>query len=203
MFFVLALILSLVVAFLRGRTPEDIARRRFRLWQLALVGAVLHLVVNLSAFSSILATQLTGLALPLGAVLYLGSFALLIVFLLANYAQPGFLVLFLGLLSNLLAIAANGGQMPGDPQQLAAAGLLDSQRQVLAAGLWSPFTLMDSSTRLTWLGDRIFMPLPFRHPVVLSVGDLIIAIGCFLFCNEPFRRSKKFSARRPRLEVRT
>ncbi len=202
MFFVLAMILSLAVAFLRGRSPEDIARRPFRLWQLAMVGAILHLVVNLSAFSTVLATRPAGLSLPLGAVLYLASFGFLIVFLLANRTQPGFLVLLLGLLSNLIAIASNGGQMPGDPQQLAAAGLLDAQRQVLADGLWSPFTLMDSTTHLTWLGDRIFLPLPFRHPVVLSAGDLIIAAGCFLFCNDPFRRSTMFSTRRPKLEVR-
>lgn len=202
MFFVLALILSLAVAFLRGRSPEDIARRPFRLWQLAMVGVILHLVVSLSAFSKVLATRPAGISLPLGAVLYLASFGFLIVFLLANRTQPGFLVLLLGLLSNLVAIASNGGQMPGDPRQLAVAGILDHQRQVLAAGLWSPFTLMDATTNLRWLGDKIFVPLPLGHAAVLSVGDLIIAVGCFLFCNDPFRRSTMFSTRRPKLEVR-
>jgi hypothetical protein len=201
MFFVLATVVSLAVAFLRGRTPEDIVRRPFRLWQLAIVGVILHFVVNLSAFSMVLATHPGDTPLPLGALLYLASFAFLIVFLVANFTQPGFPVLLLGLLLNLVAIASNNGQMPGDPRQLAAAGLLEIQRAEMAAGLWSPFSLMGPSTHLALLGDRILVPLPFRHPVVVSLGDLIIAFGCFLFCNDPFRRSTTFSMRRPRLDI--
>ncbi|MGH2457422.1 MAG: DUF5317 family protein, partial [Chloroflexota bacterium] len=61
---------------------------------------------------------------------------------------------------------------------------------------WSPFGLIGPSTILPWLGDRIFMPMPFRQPVILSIGDLIVALGCFIFCNNPFRRTSRFSSHR-------
>lgn len=201
MIFVLATVVSLVVAFLRGRSPEDILHRPFRIWHLAIVGVMLHFVVTLPWIARTLAIHPGNLALPLGSLLYLASYACLIVFLLANAGQPGFLVFLLGLALNVIAIATNGGQMPGDPRQLAAAGVLDHEREVLASGLWLPYTIMEPSTHFSWLGDRIFIPLLFGHNVVMSVGDLIIGIGCFLFCNAPFRRSSMFSARRPRFGI--
>lgn len=201
MVFVLATVVSLVIAFLRGRSPEDILHRPFRILHLAIVGVVLHVVVSLSWFARVLAIHPGDLGLPLGSLLYLASFACLIVFLLANVGQPGFPVFLVGLVLNVIAIATNGGQMPGDPRQLAAAGVLDHEREMLASGLWLPFTIMEPSTHFSWLGDRIFIPLLFGHNVVLSVGDLVICIGCFFFCNAPFRRSSMFSARRPRFGV--
>lgn len=196
MFFALAMIVSLVVALLRGCSLDNLAAKPFRLWQFAVAGAILHLLVNLRVFSTALAVHPFGAALPLGAFLYLASFACLILFLVVNRGHPGFVVLLIGLCLNLVAIAPNGGQMPGDPGQLAAAGLLDYQVKEAAAGRWSPFGLIGPSTLLPWLGDRIFVPLPFRQPVILSIGDLVIAVGCFLFCNAPFGRTTRFSTRR-------
>ncbi|MGH2461990.1 MAG: DUF5317 family protein, partial [Chloroflexota bacterium] len=138
MFFALAIVASLAIAFLRGHPVDDIVAKPFRLWLFALLGALLHLLVNLRIFAAILATRPAGLALPPGAYLYLASFAFLIVFLLANRDHPGFVVLLVGLGLNLIEIAANRGQMPGDPGQLAAAGLLGYQVKEAAAGLWSP-----------------------------------------------------------------
>ena len=196
MFFALAVVVSLVIAFVRGYPLDDIVAKPFRVWPFAVAGALLHLLVNLRVFAAVLAAHPLGLTLPLGAYLYLASFAFLIAFLLANRDHPGFTVLLIGLSLNLVEIAANDGQMPGDTNQLAAAGLLDYQVKEAAAGLWSPFSLISPTTVLPWLGDRIFMPMPFRQPVILSVGDLVITLGCFLFCNNPFRRTTVFSSRR-------
>lgn len=196
MFFSLVILVSLVIAVVRGHPLDDMVARPFRLWLFAVLGALLHLIVNLKWFAAPLASRPLSAAIPLGAFLYLASFAFLIVFLLANLGHPGLVVLLIGMSLNLIAVATNGGQMPGDPGQLAAAGLLDSQVKGAAAGLWSPFGLIGPTTSFPWLGDRLFMPMPFRQPVVLSVGDLIIALGCFLFCNDPFRRVTVFSSRR-------
>lgn len=201
MFFALVVLVSLGIALARGRSLDSIAGQPFRWWSFALVGVLLHLIVNLAIFSVVLAWRPPGLALPAGALLYLASFGFLILFLLANLRQPGFAVLLVGMCLNLVEIALNGGQMPGEPGQLAAAGLLDYEQRVLAAGRWLPFSLISPETRLAWLGDRIFFPLPFRQPVILSVGDLIIALGCFWFCNDPLHRATLFPRRRRRFDL--
>ncbi|HVC33369.1 MAG TPA: DUF5317 family protein [Chloroflexota bacterium] len=197
MIFALAVIASLVVAFLRGRSMDDVLGKPFEVWPLAVVGVALHLVVSLSALASALADHPAGSVLPLGALLYLASYAFLIVFLVANRHHPGFVVLLLGLLLNVFEIASNAGQMPTDPQQLALAGMLDVERQAAALGRWSPHSVADGSTLLAWLDDRIIVLLPFHHGALLSIGDGLICIGCFLFCNDPFRRPSLVATRQP------
>lgn len=187
MFFSLVLIGFLIVAFLRGRSPEDLIDRPFRLWPLAAIGLILHLAISLHAFAAALAGALPVLGLSIGSAAFLASDVFLLAFLLVNWGHPGFPVLLLGLGLNFVEIAANGGHMPGDPHQLAVAGLLEHERQEVAHGLWIPYSEIGPSTPLAWLGDRIYMPLPFRGPIILSIGDLIIALGCFVFCNGPFR----------------
>lgn len=201
MFFVLATLVSVVVAALRKCTFDNVVGQPFR-WSWLVVGGIfLHLVVALPWFARPLENHPFGLAIPLGVFLYSASFLLLIGFLLANWWRTGFPILFLGLALNLTEILLNGGQMPGDPHQLAAGGFLNDLLRERAAGLWTQFTLVGPTTRLPLLADRIFMPLPFREPVILSIGDLIIALGCFVFFNDvriafrrgPFR-SRRLSA---------
>ena len=197
MFFVLATLLAVLVAAVRGYPLEKVVTGHFSLVWCPIVGIILHLVVALPFFAGPLAFTLPWLAWPLGAVLYVASFALLIMFLLANLGRPGFIVLLLGLSLNLLEIVLNGGHMPGDPHQLAVAGFLPGLQRELAAGLWSQFSVVGPGTPLPFLADRIYVPLPFREPVILSVGDFIIACGCILFFNDvplPWKRQSALSA---------
>jgi len=196
MFFVLATLLAVLVAAIRGNPLEKVVSGHFSLVWCPIVGIILHLVVALTIFGSPLSFLIPWLAWPLGAVLYVASFGLLILFLVANLNRPGFSVLLLGLSLNLLEIVLNGGHMPGDPHQLAVAGLLSGLQRELAAGRWSQFSVVEPGTPLPFLADRIYVPLPFREPVILSVGDFIIAGGCLLFFNDiplPWKRQTPLS----------
>ncbi|HLH73903.1 MAG TPA: DUF5317 family protein [Chloroflexota bacterium] len=195
MFFVLAVLAAVLIAALRGCSLERVVSGRFSLVWCPIVGIILHLVVALPWFAVPLALAPLGSPWPLGAILYVTSFVLLILFLLANLGRPGFIVLLLGLGLNLLEIILNGGHMPGDPHQLAVAGFLTGLQREQAAGLWSQFSVVGPNTPLPFLADRIYVPLPFREPVILSVGDFIIAIGCLLFFNDvPIRWGRSASS---------
>src|SRR5207245_5735691 len=91
---------------------------------------------------------------------------------------------------NFAVIIVNGGRMPGDPQQLAAAGLLTIVQAEQLPGTWSPYGLIGATTPLAWFADRIFIPLPLHEPVIVIIGDLLVALGCFLFFNNPFHRPR-------------
>ncbi|WP_094548988.1 DUF5317 family protein [Petroclostridium xylanilyticum] len=45
-------------------------------------------------------------------------------------------------------------------------------------------TLITSSTRLSILADIIAIPKPYPLPKVLSIGDIFIAFGVFVFIQE-------------------
>lgn len=118
----------------------------------------------------------------IGGLFYIASFLLALLFIAANRNQPGFCFILVGLALNLTVIAANGGQMPSDPGQLARAGLLESVSEN-ETGSWSQFTVGSAETRLPFLGDVLFVPLPFREPALASIGDVIIALGVVAFIN--------------------
>lgn len=187
MIFVLSAVVAFVVALLRGVPIVAIAERRFvGLWAV-FVAAGLHVALNPLVLPPAAARALSSAPVPglppLGGLVYVVSLGCALLFLALNRHLPGLKLVLLGLALNFAVIAANGGQMPGDPAQLARAGLLEVTLQEIAQGRWSPFGLIGEGTRLAFLGDVIFVPLPFRDPVIISVGDIVIVAGVFAFFN--------------------
>jgi Family of unknown function (DUF5317) len=98
---------------------------------------------------------------------HMASYALLGAFAWINRRIPGVPLIILGGLLNVVAIVANGGVMPADPDlALHAAG---EDGFVNSGALENP--------RLLFLGDVLATPgwLPFYN--VYSVGDVTIVLG--------------------------
>ena len=117
--------------------------------------------------------------LPWAAVILLASYAMLFLFLWRNRRlKRTALLAGLGSLCNLVVIAANGWRMP---VSAAAADLLSSQGLAqLTAGAVPMYALESGSTRLMFLGDILYCPIPFLGGFA-SVGDILLAAGVF-FC---------------------
>jgi hypothetical protein len=88
-----------------------------------------------------------------------------------NITLPGMKFFGLGSLMNFAVIAANGGAMPVSAQAMAIANITDTPT--------GTHVLMTSETRLWYLADIIPAWTPF--PQIISVGDIFIIIGIFLF----------------------
>lgn len=99
------------------------------------------------------------------------SYALAGAFVLANIKIPGVWLIGLGGLSNLIAIAANGGVMPAEESALRSAGMrVDADEFVNSGVVEDP--------KLQFLGD--IFAVPQEVPVlntIFSIGDVLIAIG--------------------------
>jgi len=104
-------------------------------------------------------------------ILWLVSYALLIAMLLRNTWLVGIRVLVVGLLSNLVAIIANGGLMPVRPAALAATHHAYSVHNN---------SIKIARPHLAALVDRWAVPHWVPLGNVYSVGDMLIAIGVFL-----------------------
>jgi hypothetical protein len=105
-------------------------------------------------------------------VLWLVSYGLFAVGAAANLRLAGVPLVAVGMISNVVAIVSNGGHMPALPSALRAAGLHFEQSRNSA---------VMSSPHLSWLVDRWAAPdwVPWAN--VYSVGDVLIAIGGFVF----------------------
>lgn len=100
------------------------------------------------------------------------SYGILLGFAAGNLHLSGMRILGLGLALNVLVGALNGGYVPVDPAAAARAGVKIAHIQ---AGESVKRAMMGPDSRLPLLGDVI--PVPWPRPMLVSIGDLLIALG--------------------------
>jgi hypothetical protein len=161
-------LLGLAAGLLLGGSVQNLVRRRLR-WPLVVVGAFLvrELLVRSPLGDS-------GAAPAIFAV----SLAVLIAWTIWHHAElPGIWLIAGGMSLNLAVVLANGGRMPVVP---AASHL--GPPQLREQGVWAQYALIRPDTRLSWLGDWIFLPQPLYRllPQAYSPGDMVAVLGFIL-----------------------
>ena len=162
-----ALIIGLALGAALGGRPRQLGQLKLR-WNALVFGS---LAIQLFLFTGL---SIAALAVT---VLYVLSGALALAWLARNLVIPGIGCMMVGGLSNFVAIVANGGRMPVAPSLLAQTRGADYVSALAAGRVTSNSSLADSHTHLRWLTDLILVPPPWPLPTVLSVGDLLIALG--------------------------
>jgi hypothetical protein len=104
------------------------------------------------------------------AAAHLVSYGFGAAFLVANRRVPGIWLLALGASLNLLAIVANGGVMPADPDALRQAGW------PVTASTFENSTAL-AHPRLSFLGDVFAIPRFVPLANVFSIGDVLIVLA--------------------------
>ncbi len=167
----------------RGGHLSDLAQTRFRWWPVALAGLAFQVLL----FSEPLGSQV-GAA---GPALYVASTLAVLAALARNLALPGFALIAVGATLNLVAILANGGQMPADPAAVMA--LLGEAR--IPADVFSNSVVAGSSAAFAFLGDTMVLPRPMPFANVFSIGDVLIGSGAVVFLVRTMRRRPLISTR--------
>jgi len=168
----LVLGVAVLIALLRGGSLSRFAQIDLRLWWLLIVGAVVQGIANLLPADKEWSQEVA-------VTLILISFGFLMIVVLANHREVGMWIAGLGILMNFIVIGANAG-MPVLPQAAVIAGA-DSTDLALDA----KHVVLDSDSRLVFLADVI--PVPFLRQV-LSMGDVLLAVGLGLFLEDHLRR---------------
>jgi hypothetical protein len=122
----------------------------------------------------LLADRLATYGPPAAVWLQPAAYLVLAWFLVLNFKHGGFPLIAAGSALNLLVMLLNGGAMPVSPAALEAIGGAGTIPQGTHA-------LLTEQTRLTFLADVLPVPWHFPGPVVISVGDILITLGVFLF----------------------
>ncbi|EYE88140.1 hypothetical protein Q428_09665 [Fervidicella metallireducens AeB] len=115
-------------------------------------------------------------------------YLLLLTFVYYNRSNFTIIIMGIGFILNALPIFLNGGAMPVSPKAVYLAGLAPSVSAVKVSteGL---YVLQNAQTKLWFLGDII--PKPFLRPAVISIGDIVIALGLILLIIKGMRKSLK------------
>lgn len=192
MILIVAILVSVLIALLRGGRLAGLADLRLRYAWLVLVAVALQALVVYNVVGPTLG------GLPLSGLLDVASTLLALGVLWPNRRLPGLWVVGLGLLANLAAIAANGGWMPVAPEALAGLG-----RAVPAMGtkLYGAenIVLPRAATRLWWLSDVFVVRFPV--PSVFSAGDVLVALGLFWLLYSAMVRSEGVATARRATET--
>ncbi|MDQ0049068.1 ABC-type enterobactin transport system permease subunit [Paenibacillus polymyxa] len=112
--------------------------------------------------------------------LFMGVYVVGLIFLWLNRHHKGFKLIIIGVLLNFIVMAVNGGRMP---VSLSASEVLSPYyTDMLKSGsVISKHYMMDASTRLSLLGDIIPLSKPYPRTQVISIGDVVMNFGMFLF----------------------
>jgi hypothetical protein len=185
--------MSLVLPLLAGLAVSPLLGGRWSLLgQIRLRAAALFYVAIALQIVAFPATRLPWRTPDrIAIVLWLVSYGLFTLALLCNPRVPGVPLVAVGLVSNVVAISANGGHMPALPSALRAAGLHFKQNRNSAAM---------SHPHVAWLVDRWAAPdwVPWGN--VFSAGDVLIMAGGVTFAllaSGAFRRRPSLRLRRP------
>lgn len=174
MFLLLAIVSGLIVGWARGGSWSKLASLSLRCsWPIP-IALLLQVVALSSQFEHL------GWSDRFGPPLYVFSILLLLLAAGLNLSLVGMRILGLGLLLNFLVIAANGGYMPVSPDNLVRGGLFHQAELLRARGHFSNSTLLTNQTRLPFLADVFFIPVPLPLRSVFSPRDVFIAIGGFV-----------------------
>ena len=109
-------------------------------------------------------------------LIYCLSIILLIIFILRNFNLTGLRLLGAGIVSNGIAIIANGGFMPSSINSLKH--ILSAERiaRMESGSFAYNNILITDNTRFKFLCDIFYVP----GVNVYSVGDILIALGAFV-----------------------
>jgi len=129
----------------------------------AVVFAAAAIQVVSTATSGAVHTVLLAISILLGAV-----------WIALQRLHVASVLLAIGVALNVAVVAANGG-MPVDSGALARVGRRDVD---VTRGFLYKHVPMTGDTRLSWLGDRI--PVPIQRNVI-SVGDVLMAVAICLW----------------------
>ena len=176
MILLLALAVSLLVAFLRGGSLRNLAD--FHLDWGWLAGLALALQIGAVYW----ATGDRYLYLQRGALVV--SSLLLLPVVWRNRRSPGLALIGLGLVLNLVVMVANGGFMPITPEAVARIEhqhLIVQQNGLERMSGSKGIVLPKEETALWVLSDILIIPPPFPVASAFSLGDALVAVGAFIF----------------------
>jgi hypothetical protein len=176
MILLLVLAIALLVAFLRGGSLRNLDGFHLEWGWLAGLALAIQIVAVYGA------TGNSHLYLQRGALVV--SSLLLLPVVWRNHRYPGLALIGLGLALNLAVMVANGGFMPITPEAVARIehGHLIAHLDGVARMSGSKGIVLPREETALWvLSDILIIPSPFPVASAFSLGDVLVAVGAFIF----------------------
>lgn len=170
MFLCTAVLLAMLIGLVRGGKWQNLITFKFKKTWLVILAMVLQLAIFNPLWDKYVGAGI------INNYLYVLSIAILVIFLLVNIDISGLRILGLGIVSNGVAIVANGGHMPSRLEALKRILPQETISQLQSGSAAYNVVLISDETKFSFLCDLFYIP----NINVYSVGDILIALGAFI-----------------------
>ncbi len=168
-------IISIIVAKLRKGKFSNLENLEIRAWYLLLIAAGIQILSSIIKKNNLLENGLI--------YLHILSYILIIICIILNIKRKSMKAFLLGVILNFIVIFANGGMMPVSLDGIM--GINDNISRELPISAYNiKHQGLNADTKFVYLADIILIAKPYPFPKILSIGDIFIMIGLFIFIQE-------------------
>jgi len=180
---------SIIIATLRGGKLKNLGDTYIKGWYLLILSSILQAVL---AINKAIGISLINNILNKNFVLFIAiSYILLVIVAIMNIKKRYMLVLLIGIILNFLVIMANEGQMPVSTEGIKG---INKETYIENRSLDVKHIAVTKDTRLVYLSDIILIDRPYPLPKVISIGDVFLMLGLFMFFQEEMvKRNQEIS----------
>jgi hypothetical protein len=169
-----AILASMLVSKARGGKFSRLSNNPIQSWVLFVVAILLQgLIVFFKANNFEFIDQV-------GNLLFVISYILLLWGLVLNIKSWPMVVILIGVLLNLAVVGANDFTMPISTQSLRDIGRTEEAQRVEENQVIA-YSSFGQATKLQQLSKKIQISLPHPFGKVVSVGDIVVSLGLFLY----------------------
>lgn len=177
--FVEPMIVSLIIGKIRRGKIRNLEYVQINGWYLFIIAGIIQLLLSILKKNNIALGRF-----EFGNYfIYIHglSYILMIICIILNIKKHSMKLFLIGIILNFIVIFTNGGQMP-----VSLKGIKDINENVeLSTSDYDiKHRLATKDTKLIYLSDIIVIPKPYPVVQVISVGDIFIMGGLFLFLQE-------------------
>lgn len=175
--FILALAAAVILGYLVGGNIKNLSTVQLKGAYLILSGFLIEFIINMLITRGYMTSG------PITFMMDVIMYSLLFAFVFANRTSLYLMIMGAGFILNAIAIFSNGGSMPVSEY---AIQLTRITSDIHKEGL---YTLIGDQTKFKVLCD--FIPINFIGSFVVSIGDIISAIGMILFIVTAMKSNKQ------------
>ena len=178
--FVEPMLFSLIIAKIRKGKFAHIEELELRKWYLILIAGGIQLALTiLQKFNPSWARFLL-----YDYYIYIHglSYVLIAICIFMNIQRKSMKLFVIGVLLNFLVISFNGGKMPVSITGIK--GINSTTIELPNREFDIKHIAVTPNTKLVYLADIILIPRPYPLPKILSIGDVFLMLGLFVFIQE-------------------
>ncbi len=182
-----SLISSIVIGKIRGLKIRTLENVHLHKWWLVFISFLLEAISSL-----ILRNDIEPFNIFIKNnyfYIHLLVYILLFAFIISNLSYKSFYIILLGSILNFSVIMANKGFMPVSTTMAESMGFEKTIELLETGRIAGHMIMFKASTPLWILGDIINIPPPYPFPQSISIGDLFISLGAFLFIQNQMKKT--------------